>query len=141
MIENVNAFLGNVARTGLGKTARRSTRAIWNAHVAAFETTRREAGKVLGVAIEESQKFSTRVRDRQDDMIGNLAGAADERLSSIEQSFEKGVSRVIRQIGLPTAKDLNALSRRVEALAARVESRAAKKSKRRTIRRAARRAA
>jgi len=137
MIENFNAFLGDVARTDLGKTARRSARTIWNAHRAAFETTRQEAGKVLGLAIDQGQKLSARVRDRQEDMIGNLAGVADERLSTIEQTLQQGVSRVIRRIGLPTAKDVSSLSRRVDALTARVETSNAKKSKRRTTRRAA----
>ena len=137
MIENFNAFLGNVAKTDLGKAARRSARTIWNAHRAAFETTREEAGKVLVLAIDESQKFSTRSRDRRDEIIGNLAGVADQQLSTLEQSLQQGVNRMIRRIGLPTAKDLSSLSRRVDALSTRVETRTAKKSKRRTTRRAA----
>lgn len=137
MIETFNTFLGNVAKTDLGKAARRSARTIWNAQLAAFETTRHEAGKVLGVAIDESQKLSTRVLDRREDMIDNLAGLADEQLTTIEHSLQQGMGRVIRRIGLPTAKDVNSLSRRVDALTARVNSRAARKPKRRTARRAA----
>ncbi len=137
MIENFNEFLGTVAQTDLGKAARRSARTIWNAHRAAFETTRNEAGKVLGVAIDESQKFTARGRNKADSVVENLAGVADERLSSLEQALQQGVSRVIRRIGLPTAKDVNALSRRVEQLATKVESRVARKAGRRTTRRAA----
>ena len=137
MIENFNAFLGSVAQTDLGKAARRSARTIWNAHRAAFETTRQEAGKILVVAIDESQKFSSRGRERGDEIVGKLAGKADERLATLEQTLQQGVSSVIRRIGLPTAKDVSSLSRRVDALSARVESRSAKKAKRRTTRRAA----
>ena len=137
MIENFNTFLGNVAKTDLGKAARRSARTIWNAHLAAFETTRHEAGKVFGVALDESQKISKRGRHVADSMVDNLAGVADEQLTTIEHSLQHGMSRVIRRIGLPTARDVNSLSRRVDALTARVEARAAKKSKRRATRRAA----
>lgn len=137
MIENFNDFLGNVAQTDLGKAVRRSARTIWNAQRAAFETTRQEAGKVFGLAIGESRKISARGRDRRDEIIGNLAGVADERLATFEQSLQQGMSRAIRRIGLPTAKDVGSLSRRVDALSARVESRTAKKSKRRATRRAA----
>ena len=137
MIESLNSFLGTVAQTDLGKAARRSARTIWNAHRAALKTTRHEAGKVFGLAINESQKFSSRGRDAADNVVGKLAGAADESLSTIEQSLQQGVSRVIRRIGLPTAKDVSSLSRRVDALTARVEARPAKKSKRRATRRAA----
>ena len=62
MIANVNEFLGTVAETELAKTARRSARTIWDAHRAAFETTRVEAGKVFTVAIDEGQKLAVRVK-------------------------------------------------------------------------------
>jgi len=62
MIANVNQFLGTVAETELAKTARRSARTIWDAHRAAFETTRVEAGKVITLAIDEGQKLAVRVK-------------------------------------------------------------------------------
>jgi hypothetical protein len=62
MIENVSQFLGTVAETELAKTARRSARTIWNAHRAAFETTRVEAGKVLTLAFDEGRKLAIRVK-------------------------------------------------------------------------------
>jgi hypothetical protein len=60
MIDNVAQFIGSVARTDLAKAARRSAKTIWNAHRAAFVTTRHEASKVLVVAIDEGQKFMSR---------------------------------------------------------------------------------
>jgi hypothetical protein len=65
MIDNVNQFLGNVAGTELAKTARRSARVVWNAHCAAFETTRVEARKVISLAIDEGQKLAGRVNARK----------------------------------------------------------------------------
>lgn len=138
MIENLNDFLGNVARTDLGRAARRSARTIWHAHLAAMQTTRHEAGKVLGVALDQGQKLGVRGRNRAEHLVENLAGAADERISTIEEALQHGVSRVIERIGLPTAKDVNALSRRVDALASRVEHRrTTRKAPRRSTRRAA----
>jgi hypothetical protein len=137
MIAKFNNFLDSVTQSDLGKAARKSARTIWNAQCAALATTRHEAGKVLGVAIDEGQKLSTRVLDRREDMIDNLAGVADKQLSTLEHSLQLGMSRVSRRIGLPTAKDVNTLSRRVDALTARVNSRAARKLKRRATRRAA----
>jgi polyhydroxyalkanoate synthesis regulator phasin len=137
MIRNINQFLGTVAHTDLGKAARRSARTIWNAHREAFETTRHEAGKVLGLAMNESQKLNARSRNTMDNVVENLAGAADEQLSTLEQALQQGMNRVIHRIGLPTAKDVNALSRRVEALTAKVQVRSPKKATRRSPRRAA----
>ena len=62
MIDNVNQFLGSVAGSELARTARRSARTIWNAHLAALETTRVEAGKVITLAIGEGQKLVRRVQ-------------------------------------------------------------------------------
>ena len=141
MIQNLNEFLGTVAHTDLGKTARRSARTIWNAHRAAFETTRHEAGKVFGVALDESQKLNqklnARSRNTVDNVVENLAGVADEQISTLEQALQQGMNRVIHRIGLPTAKDVNALSRRVDALSAKVRVRSSKKATRRSSRRAA----
>ena len=140
MIENINAFLGSVAQTRLGKAARRSGGTILNAHLAALETTRHEAGKVIEVAINEGRKFRERARSQADGVVENLAGAADDQLSAFEQALQQRVSRVIQRIGLPTAKDVNALSRRVESLAAQVRARA-RTTKKAGRRPAARRAA
>jgi hypothetical protein len=62
MIDNVTQFLGTVAESELARTTRRSARAIWNAHLAALETTRVEAGKVITVAIGEGEKLVRRVK-------------------------------------------------------------------------------
>ena len=55
MIDNVNQFVGTLAESELARAARRSARVIWNAHRAAFATSRIEAGKVLTLAIGEGQ--------------------------------------------------------------------------------------
>ena len=123
MIQNINEFIGSVAQSHLGKAARRSAGTILNAHRAAFETTRHEAGKVFELAVRESQKFRVRARSRADGVVEDLAGAADDQMTAFEQVLQKRVSRVIERIGLPTTKDVNALSRRVEALARKVEAR------------------
>lgn len=137
MIQNISEFMGKVARTDLGKTARRSARTIWNAHRAAIETTRHEAGKLFGAALNQSQKLNARSRNTMDGVVENLAGAADEQISTLEQALQQGMNRVIHRIGLPTARDVNALSRRVDALSAKVKVRSPKKPTRRTSRRAA----
>ena len=62
MIENVNQFLGSVAGSELARTARHAARTIWNAHLAALETTRVEAGKVITLAIGEGRRLARRVK-------------------------------------------------------------------------------
>ena len=112
-------------------------RNILNAHRAAFETTRNEAAKAFEFALNQGQKLTAEGRVKADSVVENFAGVADEQLAAFEQAFQKGVSRAIHRIGLPTTKDVNALSRRVDALAAQIKRRAAKKPARRMAKRAA----
>ncbi len=137
MIENVSQFIGTMAETPFGKAARRSVKTIWNAQLAALETTRHEAGKILVAAIDESQKLDAKGRKKVDRVLGSLAGNAGERLSTLEHAFQRRVTRAIRVIGLPTAGEFEALSRRVDALSSRTKPRGQKKSARRSTRRAA----
>jgi hypothetical protein len=99
MIDNINEFLGNVARTELGRAARRSARTIWHAHLDAMQTTRHEAGKVLVLALEQGQKFGTRGRNRAEGVVENLAGAADERIATIEQALQSSSVSACRRPG------------------------------------------
>lgn len=140
MIGNFNEMFDTVTQTPLAKAARRSAGNVWNAHLAALRTTRQEARKVIELAVNEGRKIRGRTRSATESVVEDLAGAADDRLSAFEQALQQGARRVMHRIGLPTAKDLSALSRRVESLAARVESRvraSGKRGGRRTGRRAA----
>ncbi len=123
MIENFNSMLANVAQSNFGKTARRSVETIWSAHLDAFETTRHEANRVFELALKEGQKISRRTRSNADGVVEDLAEAADDKLSTWEKAMQKNMDKVIHQIGLPTAKDVNALTRRVDVLATKVKSR------------------
>ena len=96
MIDNVNHFLGTVAESELGQAARHSARAIWNAHRAAFETTRAEAGKVITLVIGEGQKLARRVkpasRRPQVDTPQHAPHDAPRRLSHATRLVYDGVS-------------------------------------------------
>jgi hypothetical protein len=58
MINDFNRILSAVADTELARTARRSAKTVWHAHRSAFLTTRREAGRVVGLAIDEGRKLA-----------------------------------------------------------------------------------
>jgi hypothetical protein len=62
MIDPISQLLGRASYSELARTARHSARTIWNAHLAAFVTTRDEAGKFLAAAIAEGQKLRRRAR-------------------------------------------------------------------------------
>jgi hypothetical protein len=58
MFNEVNQFLSAITQSELARTTRHSAWTVWNAHRAAFRTTGREAGKVVGLAIAKGRKFA-----------------------------------------------------------------------------------
>lgn len=144
MIENVNAVINEIKASEFGKATRKSAQLIWKANMHAFMTTREEIGKVARLVVKEGGKFTRRSRARTEEVVENLSDVANERVSGVEKRFQKGVSKVIHDIGLPTADEVDKLSRKVERLSKEIEGKAAAKRvsrKRVPARRVTRRAA
>ena len=142
MIENVNTFINGIKTSEVGKATRRSANVIFKANIEAWNTTREELGKVVGIVVKEGEKLTRKSRTNAEDMVENVAEAATDRVQTVEKAFQKRVNKVIHEIGLPTAAEVDRLSRRVELLSKKVEAKAAARGKRRTpAKRATRRAA
>lgn len=135
MIENVNAVINEIKASELGKATRKSAQVIWKANINALTTTRDELGKVVEAAIKESNKLTRRSRARTEEVVENLSDVANERVSEVEKRFQKGVNKVIHDIGLPTADEVEKLSRKVDRLSKEVQAKGA--AKRRTPRKKA----
>lgn len=142
MIENVNTFINGIKTSEVGKATRRSANVIIKANLEAWSTTREELGKVVGMVVKEGEKLTRKSRMNAEDMVENVAEAATDRVQTVEKAFQKRVNKVIHEIGLPTAAEVDRLSRRVELLSKKVEAKTAARAKRRTpAKRATRRAA
>ena len=144
MIDNMNAMINEIKGSELGKTARKSAQVIWKANIGAWNTTRTELGKVVNVAIKESEKLTRRSRARTEEVVDTLSDVANERVAKAEKTLQKGVNKVIHDIGLPTSYEVQKLSRKVDRLSKEVEAKSApkrrvprKKAAKRTTRRAA----
>ena len=142
MIENVNTFINGIKTSEVGKATRRSANVILKANLEAWNTTREEFGKVVGIVVKEGEKLTRKTRMNAEGMVENVADAATDRVQTVEKAFQKRVNKVIHEIGLPTAAEVDRLSRRVELLSKKVEARTAARGKRRApAKRSTRRAA
>lgn len=142
MIENVNTFINGLKSSEVGKVTRRSAQVILKANLQAWNTTREELGKVVGVVVREGEKLTRRSRSTAEGMVEDVAEAATDRMQTVEKALQRRVNKVIHDIGLPTAAEVDRLSRRVELLSKKVEARTAARGKRRAPpKRAASRAA
>ena len=142
MIENVNTFINGIKASEVGKATRRSAQVILKANMQAWSTTRDEIGKVVGVVVKEGEKLTRKSRTTAEGMVEDVTEAASDRVQTVEKAFQKRVNKVIHDIGLPTAAEVDRLSRRVELLSKKVEAKTAARAKRRApAKRATRRAA
>ena len=135
MIDNVNAVISEIKASEFGKATRKSAQAIWKANMNAWTTTRSELNKVVSLAFKQGEKITRRSRARTEEVVENLSDAANERVGKAEKRFQKGMNKVIHDIGLPTADEVQKLSRKVDRLSKEVKVKAA--AKRRTPRKKA----
>jgi polyhydroxyalkanoate synthesis regulator phasin len=135
MIENFNTVINQLKSSEFGKVTRKSAQVILKANVNAWTTTRDELGKVVDSAVKQGKKLTERSRSRTEEVVGGLSDVANERVTKVEKRFQKGVTKVIHDIGLPTADEVQKLSRKVDRLSKEVQVKAA--AKRRTPRKKA----
>lgn len=68
------------------------------------------------------------VNERIDEVKHDAVEAVEGRLEQFEHAFDKRVARALNRVGMPSRKDLNDLSERLEQLSALVEQAAKQKN-------------
>ena len=127
MIDNVNTFINELKTSEFGKATRKSAENIWKANINAFTTTRDELGKVVDLAFKEGGKLRKRSRARTEKAVDRFEDVASERVNEVNERFQEGMNRVIHGIGLPTADEVEKLSRKVDRLSREVKAKTAAK--------------
>ena len=127
MIDNVNTFINELKTSEFGKATRKSAENIWKANINALTTTRDELGKVVNLAFKEGEKLTKRSRVRTEKAVDRFEDVASERVNEVNERFQEGMNRVIHGIGLPTADEVEKLSRKVDRLSREVKAKTAAK--------------
>jgi poly(hydroxyalkanoate) granule-associated protein len=115
------------------KSVRDSAQEIWQAGLGAFAKAQQEGTKMFETLVKEGEGLSRKTRNIAESKInevsGNVSKAANtistkaqaqatEAWDKLEQVFEDRVARALNRLGVPTQKDVQALSKRVEDLTA-----------------------
>ncbi|MEN9538875.1 MAG: hypothetical protein RLZZ126_1110 [Pseudomonadota bacterium] len=110
-----------------------SAQQIWQAGLGAFTRAQAEGSKAFealvkeGVAIQKKtqgmaeEKFAE-ATSRMTAMAGGLTAKATGHMDKLEGIFEERVAKALNKLGVPSAKDVNALIERIEALNASVQA-------------------
>lgn len=122
----------------LASAVRNSAQQIWQAGLGAFAKAQEEGGRVFSKLVKEGTDLQKRTRslaeekvsDVRDTVSGLADGVGSKAAGSwdkLEQVFEERVARALSSIGVPTQKDVQTLSKRVEQLTKAVEELTGKK--------------
>ena len=122
----------------LASAVRTSAHQIWQAGLGAFAKAQEEGGKVFSKLVEEGNNLQRRTRSMAEDKVSEVTdtvtkvadGVSKQASGSwdkLEQVFEDRVARALSTIGVPTQKDIQELTRRVEQLSRAVAAATGKK--------------
>jgi poly(hydroxyalkanoate) granule-associated protein len=105
----------------LSATIKDSAQQIWLAGLGAFAKAQAEGNKVFDALIREGESLQLKTRKVTEGKVAEIASKATGSWDRLEQVFEDRVERALGRLGVPTKKDVDALSKRVKELTAQVE--------------------
>lgn len=115
----------------LASTVRESAQQIWLAGMGAFAKAQAGGEKVFETLVREGVSLQrkthaaaedkiTEVANRMTGMAGGLSGKANQHWDKLESIFEERVAKALNRLGVPSAKDVEALMSRIDGLSASV---------------------
>jgi len=93
-----------------------SARDIWLAGLSAFERAEQEGGEFFENLVEEGRKVESRARETADQTFEEVKRSTTGNWSNLERVFEDRVARALKQLGIPTREDIQALARQVDEI-------------------------
>lgn len=133
----------------LGGSVKDSAQQIWQAGLGAFAKAQAEGSRAFEALVKEGTTLQrktqaaaegriTNATDRMSHMASDISSRATGHWDKLENIFEERVAKALNKLGVPSAKDVNALIARIDALKLSVQQlsgeqtpAAAKKSTRR----------
>ena len=117
--------------SSLAQAVRASAQQIWLAGMGAFAKAQDERGKFFETLVKEglslqkktqgmAEEKISEVTGRMSAMAGTVTAKAGQNWDKLEAIFEQRTAKALSKLGVPTAKDVQALNQRVEELAAAV---------------------
>lgn len=117
--------------SALAGSVKESAQQIWLAGMGAFSKAQAEGGKVFETLVKEGMNLQKKtqgiaeekiseVTGKMSAMAGTVTAKAGQNWDKLEAIFEARTAKAMAKMGVPTAKDVQALTARVDALAATV---------------------
>ena len=115
----------------LAHTVKESAHQIWLAGMGAFAKAQAGGGKVFETLVREGvslqRKTHAAAEDKISEVTGKMTGMAEgisgkatQHWDKLESIFEERVAKALNRLGVPSAKDVDALMARIDSLSASV---------------------
>lgn len=125
------AGLGALQGSALAGAVRDSAQQIWLAGMGAYSKAQAEGGKVFDTLVKEGLNLQKKTQGLAEEKISEVTGRmtamadsvtarAGQNWDKLEAIFEQRTAKAMNKLGVPTAKDVEALTKRVDELAAAV---------------------
>lgn len=124
----LNTLKTNVEESKLTHAVLDSTRSIWLAGLGAFAKAQEEGGKMFESLVKSGEEVEARTRKATDKAFVDFKGRARGTWDRLEQVFEERVAQSLQSLGVPSKKEIDALSRRVSELNSAVNKLAGKRT-------------
>ena len=125
------ASTGSMLDSALAGSVKDSAQQIWLAGMGAFSKAQEEGGKVFEALVKEGRSLQRKTQAVAEEKIGavtskmsNMAGdvqtKAGQHWDKLETIFEERTAKALNKLGVPSAKDVEALIKRIDTLSAQV---------------------
>jgi len=117
----------DAARGPLAGAIKDSAQQIWLAGLGAFSKAQEEGGKVFDTLVKEGLSIQRKTQSvaeerineatsRMSDMANGISTKAAGQWDKLENIFEERVAKALNKLGVPSAKDVDALIARIDEL-------------------------
>lgn len=146
MVRKLKAMAGRAGKDGnLAAAIKDSAQQIWLAGLGAFSKAQEEGTKVFEALVREGNSIQKRTMQMTEDKVsevtnrvakvaGEVQKQANQSWDKLESVFEERVERAMKRLGVPTSREVHALTRRVEELTASVHKLGGKPARKSTAR-------
>ena len=133
MADKKAASTGSMFDNALAGQVKESAQQIWLAGMGAFARAQAEGTKMFESLVKDGatlQKKTTSVAEekigevtsRMSSMAGEVQAKAGQHWDKLEGIFEERTAKAMKKLGVPSAKDVDALTARIDALNAKVNA-------------------
>jgi poly(hydroxyalkanoate) granule-associated protein len=131
MAEKQAAGASGLFDSALAGSVKDSAQQIWLAGMGAFSKAQAEGGKVFEALVKEGVSLQKKTQSVAEEKFGEVSskmtGMANEvqakagqQWDKLESIFEERTAKALSKLGVPSAKDVSALTSRIDELSAKV---------------------